>query len=152
MAGGVVPSRQTNNTMTQDQLLTIKCAYADLIGSYQAYKSLDIHSHDWDSHFTTIKEMERDFTFLDTTEDEHDGHTQIEGISLQCNCGEIIESKCNELYYMIDDQKFPIRNSDGSLMLQEKDKGGLCYINAPQTIKKEIRKIVKNKLQQENKK
>jgi hypothetical protein len=138
--------------MTHQQLTTIKCAYADLIGSYQAYNSLDIHSHDWGSHLTTIKEMERDFTFLDTPEDEHDGHSQMEGISLQCNCGQIIESKCNELYYTIDQDGFPNRNSNGSLIIQEKDNGGLCYINAPETIKKEIRKFVKNKLKQENQK
>lgn len=148
MAGGVVPSRRTNNTMTKDQLLTIKCAYADLIGAYQAHKSLDILSHDWDSHLITIKEMERDFTFLDSPDDEHDHHGTIQGISLQCNCGEIIESKCNELCYTNDPDGLPIRDSDGSIVLHEKDNGGLCYINAPETIKKEIRKIVKNRIKQ----
>jgi hypothetical protein len=135
--------------MTHQQLITIQCAYADLIGAYQAYKNLDVHAHDWLAHLATIKEMERDFTFLDTPDDDHEHLHKMEGISLQCNCGEIIEAKCNELCYMNDNEGNPIRNPDGSLMLHDKkDEGELCYINAPQTIKNEIRKIVKNKLKQ----
>jgi hypothetical protein len=136
--------------MTHQQLKTIECAYDDLLGSYQAYKMLDSNSHDWESHLLTIKEMERDFTFLDIPEDNHNHN--VEGLLLQCNCGEIIENRCNQIYYTIDTKnKLPIRNSDGSLVISEKDNGGLPYCDAPNQIKKEIRRFVKTKLEEENK-
>ena len=54
--------------MTEDQILTIKCAFADLQGAYQAYKQGDMHNHDWKSHYLTIEEMAEQFNFLDALE------------------------------------------------------------------------------------
>ena len=36
---------------------TMKCALADLIGSWQAYAQNDIHAHDWRAHVETIREV-----------------------------------------------------------------------------------------------
>jgi hypothetical protein len=54
--------------MTEDQIMTIKCAFADLQGAYQAYKQGDMHNHDWKSHYLTIEEMAEQFNFLDALE------------------------------------------------------------------------------------
>lgn len=35
----------------------MKCALADLIGSWQAYSQNDIHAHDWRAHVETIREV-----------------------------------------------------------------------------------------------
>lgn len=43
----------------------IKCAHADLVGSYQDY--LDFRGHDWEAHLQSIKELEREFNFLPPT-------------------------------------------------------------------------------------
>jgi uncharacterized protein YbaP (TraB family) len=54
--------------MTEDQIATIKCAFADLQGAYQAYKQLDMHAHDWKAHMLTLEEMAEQFDFLDALE------------------------------------------------------------------------------------
>jgi hypothetical protein len=35
----------------------LRCALADLIGSWQAYTQLDHHAHDWRAHQLTINEL-----------------------------------------------------------------------------------------------
>jgi hypothetical protein len=137
---GVVPSpAQSSSTMTQEQLLIIRYAYADLVGAYQAFQSLDIHTHDWDSHQQTIKDLEEHFMFLDV--DAEHNHPTIPGVVYTCNCGEIIESKCKAMCYTVDDQQNPIRNHDGTLILN-KDGIGIFYTDANPFIKKEIKRIV----------
>lgn len=44
--------------LTENQIRTIKCAYADLVGSLQSRNSIDIEGHDWKSHRETIHELE----------------------------------------------------------------------------------------------
>jgi hypothetical protein len=51
--------------MTKDQIATIRCAFADLQGAFQAMQQGDIYAHDWKSHFLTIEEMAEQFDFLD---------------------------------------------------------------------------------------
>jgi len=70
--------------MTELQITTIKCAYADLVGAYQSYNSLDIHSHDWKSHLISIKEIERDFDFIIPMQDEQESNG---GLHITCSCG-----------------------------------------------------------------
>lgn len=53
--------------MTQHQVLAVKCAYADLIGSLENYERGSYHEHDWDAHRTTIEELESEFDFLTET-------------------------------------------------------------------------------------
>ena len=55
--------------MTKDQIMAIKCAFADLQGAYQAYEQGNMHAHDWEAHHLTIKEMAKQFDFLDALED-----------------------------------------------------------------------------------
>lgn len=43
--------------MTEQQIFAIKCAVADLIGIYQAYKDMDFVAHDWEAHKLSIEEM-----------------------------------------------------------------------------------------------
>ena len=53
--------------MTEQQITAIRCAMADLIGSYQAVKQeADPWCHDWDSHIQTIQEMAEAFPDLET--------------------------------------------------------------------------------------
>jgi hypothetical protein len=53
---------RTNKT-TQIRLLTaqeiaIRCAYADLVGAYQAMARQDYNVHDWSGHQSSIEELE----------------------------------------------------------------------------------------------
>ncbi len=43
----------------------IKCAYADLIGAYQAMQQGDINAHDWKAHYLSICELEQTFGFIE---------------------------------------------------------------------------------------
>jgi hypothetical protein len=47
--------------MNAKQIDAIRCAQADLIGAYQAYKQMDIHAHDWKAHLLTIDELTEAF-------------------------------------------------------------------------------------------
>ena len=47
--------------MTKLQTSVIRCAYADLLGAYQANQSQPNYDHDWDAHLQTIEEMEEAF-------------------------------------------------------------------------------------------
>jgi hypothetical protein len=52
--------------LTEKQMLAIKCAYADLVGSYQStICSADPFGYDWKAHRQTISEMEEAFSFLE---------------------------------------------------------------------------------------
>lgn len=51
--------------MTEEQILVIKCAYADLKGALQSYEQMAYSEHDWDSHRLTIEEMEIYFDFIE---------------------------------------------------------------------------------------
>jgi len=43
--------------MHKEQLTIMRCALADLIGVWEAYTHMDIHSHDWKAHVETITEL-----------------------------------------------------------------------------------------------
>lgn len=47
--------------MTSEQLISLRCAYADLVGALQAYNQQDITAHDWKAHYQTIRELEDAF-------------------------------------------------------------------------------------------
>ena len=51
-------------TLNRDQVITIKCAYADLTGALQAMQQGDMHAHDWEAHLLTLQEMSEHFDFL----------------------------------------------------------------------------------------
>jgi len=40
-----------------EQLSIMRCALADLIGAWESYTQMDIHSHDWKTHVVTITEL-----------------------------------------------------------------------------------------------
>lgn len=44
-------------SLTQNQVTALKCAFADLLGSLQAFDQDDIYLHDWQSHLQTILEL-----------------------------------------------------------------------------------------------
>jgi len=50
--------------MSSEQLEAIRCAYADLLGAYQAYEQSDMLAHDWKAHRLTLDEMLELFSFL----------------------------------------------------------------------------------------
>jgi hypothetical protein len=50
--------------MTPEQILAIKCAYADLAGSKQAYEQGDSSNHSWGDHEQTITDLEAAFPNL----------------------------------------------------------------------------------------
>jgi hypothetical protein len=43
--------------MNTEQLTIMRCALADLIGAWEAYTDMNIHSHDWRAHVETITEL-----------------------------------------------------------------------------------------------
>lgn len=43
--------------LTREQELVIACAYADLVGAYQAMAQQDHSVHDWSAHKETIEEL-----------------------------------------------------------------------------------------------
>jgi hypothetical protein len=43
--------------MTEQQLLAVRCALADLCGALQAHEGRDTWLHDWDAHLQTIEEL-----------------------------------------------------------------------------------------------
>jgi hypothetical protein len=48
--------------MTKNQLAVIRFAYLDLMGAKEAADRGDLHSHDWGTHWQTIKDMETQFS------------------------------------------------------------------------------------------
>ena len=54
-----------NQLMNDDQILAIKCAYADLLGAYQAMEQSDIQAHDWKAHKQSIDDLLNNFKFLE---------------------------------------------------------------------------------------
>ena len=43
--------------MNREQQTIMRCALADLIGSWEAYTQMDPHRHDWQAHVETITEL-----------------------------------------------------------------------------------------------
>ncbi len=59
--------------MNMEQILAVKCAYADLVGAYQCTAdddSIDVSSHDWESHLQTIQDLEKAFNFIEPIKDK----------------------------------------------------------------------------------
>lgn len=50
--------------MTEEQIIAIRCAHADLVGALQAKQQGDIHAHDWKAHYQSILDLEYNFDFL----------------------------------------------------------------------------------------
>ncbi len=50
--------------LSKAQKLAIKCAYADLLGSLQAFEQMDSSSHDWDAHKLSLQDLEDQFPDL----------------------------------------------------------------------------------------
>lgn len=50
--------------LTESQIAAIKCAFLDLVGSYNAYTNNDMYYHSWDAHRETISELIEAFPFL----------------------------------------------------------------------------------------
>ena len=50
--------------MTEEQIIAIRCAHADLVGALQAKQQGDIHVHDWKAHYQSILDLEYNFDFL----------------------------------------------------------------------------------------
>jgi len=46
------------------QMLSLRCAYADLVGAQQAHEQGNSSIHDWKAHQQTIEELEQVFPFL----------------------------------------------------------------------------------------
>jgi len=47
--------------MNSEQLIAIKCAYADLVGALQSYNQYESTVHDWEAHLQTIRDLETAF-------------------------------------------------------------------------------------------
>ena len=157
---GVVSPHQTTkyitlhyNTMTDQQITTIKCAYADMVGAYQAYRSLDIHSHDWEAHLLSVEEMERDFPFLSPMTDPQVN----QGIVVEsCSCGKNHEPDWS-MFLAFNENGNPLRNHEGSLELffsyeeavlnTTGDLKPIQIMNAPVEIQNEIRRENKKHIQ-----
>ena len=58
--------------MNTKQIDAIRCAQADLIGAYQAFKQMDIHAHDWEAHRLTIEELTEAFENILESYNEED--------------------------------------------------------------------------------
>lgn len=50
--------------LTPEQILAIKCAYADLKGALEAHEACDRLAHDWDAHELSIEDLRDQFDFL----------------------------------------------------------------------------------------
>ena len=61
--------------MTEDQIIAVKCAYADLVGVLQCFNQHQVTVHDWESHLESIRDLEDKFAFIDAipVELERDG-------------------------------------------------------------------------------
>jgi hypothetical protein len=51
--------------MTNEQVIAIKCAFADLCGALQAFQQNDIHTHDWEAHLESIEDLVKQFPNID---------------------------------------------------------------------------------------
>jgi hypothetical protein len=52
--------------MTNEQIIAIKCAYADLVGVLQCHNQYETTVHDWESHLESIRDLEKQFAFIDS--------------------------------------------------------------------------------------
>lgn len=50
--------------MNTNQITALRCAYADLQGSRQAFDQMDSAAHDWRAHDQSILDLEKEFPFL----------------------------------------------------------------------------------------
>jgi hypothetical protein len=48
--------------MNEEQIVVVKCAYADLVGVLQCYNQHETTVHDWESHYQTIRDLEDVFS------------------------------------------------------------------------------------------
>ena len=58
-----------DNVFTAAQISAIRCAFADLLGAWQAVKlQADPFAHDWDAHMESIRDLADAFPDLDLNE------------------------------------------------------------------------------------
>jgi hypothetical protein len=50
--------------MTEEQITAIRCAYADLKGSFEHMVEGTLHSHDWEAHAESIDDLLKAFQEL----------------------------------------------------------------------------------------
>jgi hypothetical protein len=50
--------------MTNEQIIAVKCAYADLVGILQCFNQHETSVHDWESHLESIQDLEKQFAFI----------------------------------------------------------------------------------------
>lgn len=50
--------------LSDEQIIAIRCAHADLVGALQARDALDLFAHDWKAHQISIVDLEYHFPFL----------------------------------------------------------------------------------------
>lgn len=48
--------------MNEEQIVAVKCAYADLVGVLQCYNQHETTVHDWEAHYQTIRDLEDVFS------------------------------------------------------------------------------------------
>jgi hypothetical protein len=51
--------------MTNEQIIAIKCAYADLVGILQCFNQWETSAHDWEGHLESIRDLEKHFPCID---------------------------------------------------------------------------------------
>jgi hypothetical protein len=57
--------------LSTSQRCAIRCAFADLIGAYQAHQQNDMHVHDWDAHRQSILDLAECFGFNEDLVEAH---------------------------------------------------------------------------------
>lgn len=50
--------------MTPQQIMAVRCAYADLLGVLQVYQQGDVSNHDWKAHEETLDDLRTEFPDL----------------------------------------------------------------------------------------
>jgi hypothetical protein len=91
--------------LTTTQEAAIKCAFVDLCASYQAWKDMDVYSHDWVEHSHSIDELMEAFPFLMQTKEElniniHDEEEEdVNGFNLvDCKSGSSLKGYIKTTY------------------------------------------------------
>ena len=51
--------------LNEKQMSAIKCAFADLIGAWQARQQFDYNAHDWEAHVQSIYELAEAFPTIE---------------------------------------------------------------------------------------
>jgi hypothetical protein len=90
-------------SLTQSQMAAIKCAFVDLCASYQAWKDMDVYSHDWEAHSDSIDELMEAFPFLMQTKQDlninlHDEEEEEPFKLVECKGGSSLKGYIKTTY------------------------------------------------------